>query len=206
MTVIPPDTKTAKYWQGKLDELDRTQLDTVRATAAKWQGTISTLLGVFGTVAFVTGANTIEKLAPDDADTARFAVTAAAALALGAVLSATYAAQGLPRRHKNPDWPWLEKQSREQAGKALTWLRVSQVLAILAVGLVVVGSVVVLWSSPAKQAAPPANALVRVADGSVRCGAVTTSDGTVGVKFPDGTTVRLGAANQLVTTVATCPS
>ena len=156
------DTKTAKYWQTKLDDLSRTELDTVRSTAAKWQGTISTLLGIFGTVAFVSGNQTIDKLSPTAAALAKWAVTVALVLAVGAVLSATYAAQGIPRYRDNPDWVWLETQSRTQANRALVALRLSQGLALAAVVVIVVGSLLVLWNSEPKAAAQPTSVLVRI--------------------------------------------
>lgn len=199
------DTRTAKYWQAKLEDLSRTELDTVRSTAAKWQGTISTLLGIFGTVAFVTGNQTIDKLSPTAATLAKWAVTVALVLALGAVLTATYAAQGIPRQRANPDWVWLETQSRDQARRALVALRLSQGLALAAVVVIVVGSLLVLWNSEPKAAAPPASAPVRVAYGTVLCGSLAGDRGAPAFRVANGTIVHFGVKMQLVGIVSGCP-
>jgi hypothetical protein len=199
------DTKTAKYWQGKLDDLSRTELDTVRSTAAKWQGTISTLLGIFGTVAFVSGNQTIEKLSPSAATATKVAVTAAVLLAIGAVLTATYAAQGIPRQRKTADWVWLETQSGTQSGRALVALRCSQGLALAAVFVVVAGSLLVLWNSGPKIASQSTSALVRTADGALVCGSIVRQNGILVFKMINGTILHFDAVTQPISMVNICP-
>lgn len=199
------DTKIARYWQAKLDDLGRTELDTVRSTAAKWQGTISALLGIFGTVAFVSGNQTIEKLSPSAAAAAKLGVTVAVVLAVGAVLSATYAAQGIPRQREAPDWIWLATQLRKQAGRGLVALRCSQILALAAVLVVVAGSLLVLWNSESKTAAQPASVLMRLANGSVVCGSVVSQRGILALRMTDGTIMHFDAMTQPIGEVSTCP-
>lgn len=199
------DTKTAKYWQAKLDDLSRTELDTVRSTAAKWQGTISTLLGIFGTVAFVSGNQTIEKLSPTTATFTKIAVTVAVTLAVGAVLTATYAALGLPRRRESVDWAWLEKQSINQAVRALVALRWSQGLALGAVFVVIAGSLLMLWNSEPQAAPPATSVLVRLPDDSLLCGTLVEQQGVPTFKLPNGTVMHFTATTQLVGVVSTCP-
>jgi hypothetical protein len=198
-------TQTAKYWQAKLDDLSRTELDTVRSTAAKWQGIISTLLGIFGTVAFVSGNQTIEKLSPTTATFTKVAVTVAVALAVGAVLTATYAALGLPRQRESPDWRWLETQSRRQAGRALVALRWSQGLALGAVFVVIAGSLLVLWNSEPQAASQTTSVLVRSPDGSLLCGSLVGQDGVPAFKTPNGTVVHFAATTQFVGVINNCP-
>jgi hypothetical protein len=200
------DTKTAKYWQAKLDDLSRTELDTVRSTAAKWQGTISTLLGIFGTVAFVSGNQTIEKLSRTTGTFTKIAVTVAVVLAVGAVLTATYAALGIPRRRETVDWTWLESESIRKAGRALVALRWSQGLALAAVFVVVAGSLIVLWNSEPKAASPAASVLVRLSDGSLLCGALVAQHSVPAFKLPNGTVMHFTATTQLVGVVSTCPA
>jgi hypothetical protein len=199
------DTKTAKYWQTKLDDLSRTELDTVRSTAAKWQGTISTLLGIFGTVAFVSGNQAIEKLSPTTAAFIKLAVTLAVVLAVGSVLAATYAAQGIPRKRLTPDWVWLEERSRTQAGRALGALRCSQGLALGAVFVVIVGSLLVLWNSEPKAVPKSASVLARMANGTVVCGSLVRQRGVLAFRMANGTIVRFDSATQVAGVVGTCP-
>jgi hypothetical protein len=199
------DTKTARYWQAKLDDLNRTGLDTVRSTAAKWQGTISALLGVFGTVAFVSGNQTIEKLSPSAAAATKVGVTVAVVLAVGAVLTATYAAQGIPRQREAPDWVWLQTQSRKQARHGLVALRCSQVLALAAVLVVIAGSLLVLWNSESKTTAQPTSTLMRLANGSVVCGSVVSQRGILALKMTNGTIMNFDTTTQPIGEVSTCP-
>jgi hypothetical protein len=199
------DTKTAKYWQAKLDDLGRTELDTVRSTAAKWQGTISTLLGIFGTVAFVSGNQTIDKLSASAATATKWAVTVAVVLAVGAVLTATYAAQGIPRQRVAPDWLWLETQSGKQARRALVALRCSQGLALAAVFVVVAGSLLVLWNTESKTASQPTSALVRLANGSVVCGSIVGQHGVLALRLSNGTMLHFDAVTQPIGMIGMCP-
>jgi hypothetical protein len=195
------DTKRAKYWQTKLDDLSRTELDTVRNTAAKWQGTISTLLGIFGTVAFVSGDKTVENLSPTAAALTKVAVTLAGVLAVGAVLAATFAAQGIPRQQASPDWVWLEEQSRAQAGRALVALRWSQGLALGAVFVLLLGSLLVLWNSEPQ----PTPVVARLANGTVLCGSLVGQHNVSSFRMANGTIVPFDAKTQLIGIVSACP-
>ena len=94
------EVKEAEYWQAKLTDISRTELDKVRATAAKWQATISTLLGVFGSIAFVGGISNVDQLNERMATTAKNIVTVAVVLAFLAILGSAYAAMGVPRKHQ----------------------------------------------------------------------------------------------------------
>jgi hypothetical protein len=197
-------TPEAKYWQAKLDDLNRTELDTVQVAAGKWQSTISTLLGIFGAVAFVSGTNTLEKLPEDAARGAKYAVLVAVILALLAILAATYAAQGVPRRETYLDWKKLQTLSQRRAGRALVALRISQLLAVLAALVVVAGSLVVLFGTQPKSEASP-YVLVKTAHGEIFCG--TLAQGPVGlvVAREAGAPVPLDSAMQTIVSIQICP-
>lgn len=199
------DIDEIKYWQTQLDTMRRTQLDTVRATAVKWQGSISTLLGLFGTVAFVGGNDSIEKLDAADADRVKLAISAAVALAAVGVIAATYAASGITRRTSNPTWRWLEQRSRGQARNALRALRISQVASMLAVAVVVAGSLVVLFNTDPKPEDKGPSFVIASADGKVFCGELhLAADGTVEVSTAQGAHVAVSKDRPL-TSVASCP-
>jgi hypothetical protein len=169
------EVKEAEYWQAKLTDISRTELDKVRATAAKWQATISTLLGVFGSIAFVGGISNVDQLNERMATTAKNIVTVAVVLAFLAILGSAYAAMGVPRKHQNQDWRWLRDESHTRARHALLALRLSQVGAVAAAILIVTGSLTVLRASPAQPSGSKTYAVI--ADGKVWCVDLSTHKG-----------------------------
>jgi hypothetical protein len=155
------------YHEQKADQLRRDQLGTVQAAARRWSALMGALLGVFGTVAFAGGLTTLDRLAPPYDVLVRVLTTLALLGAAGAVALLARAAGGLRMR----DVPLLtgavllERQDEWLAGavRSLTWGRRC---ALGAAGLVLGGSLLVLWT-PAPPAASPL--LVRF-PGAALCG------------------------------------
>lgn len=196
-------TKESVYWQDKLDEQRRTQLDVVRSTAAKWQATIATLLGIFGSVAFVGGVAKVDELDKSDATVAKTLVAVAVVLALLAVLAAAFAAMGVPRRTLDATWQWLQRESSDRASRALIALRVSQLLSLAAALCVVGGSLKLLLDSSPKPPADP-HAIATV-DGVAQCGRLVGGRSALQLKTKSGATIALtGNVEQLVM-VDACP-
>jgi hypothetical protein len=196
-------TKESVYWQDKLDEQRRTQLDVVRATAAKWQATVATLLGIFGSVAFVGGVTTVDELDKSDATQAKALVGVAVFLALMAVLAAAYASMGVPRRKVDATWQWLQRESSDRASRALVALRVSQVLAIAAAACVVGGSLKLLLDSSPKASTDP-HYIVTI-DGAAWCGRLVAEGDVLKLETETGTTVDLTKGLEQLIVVDACP-
>jgi len=193
-------TPESIYWQDRFDELRRTELDSVRATAGKWQATIATLLGVFGSVAFVGGISKVDDLNDAAAAAAKTLITVAVGLALIAVLCAAYAAQGIPRDKRGQNADQLRSESFSRARRALWSLRTSQVLSLAATGCVVAGSLVVLFAD-APSPTPPR--FVVTADGRIWCGELSSADGVAALKV-DGVPIDLPSPVTAVVATSSC--
>lgn len=195
-------TKESVYWQDKLDEQRRTQLDVVRSTAAKWQATIATLLGIFGSVAFVGGVTKVDELSKSDAMLSKALVGVAVCLALIAILAAAYASMGVPRRKTDATWQWLQTESTDRASRALVSLRVSQVLALAAAACVVGGSLNLLLNSPPKSSRE--QHFVVTIRGAAHCGQLM-DEGNVLKLERTGASVDLSSGVEQFVAVNACP-
>jgi hypothetical protein len=90
-----PQPDDHRDWDKAAQEFQQDVLDKVQASAGVWAGGIATLLGLFGTVALVTGPTEVAKLSDPIKVVAVAATVVAGALAAAAVLLATQA-QELP--------------------------------------------------------------------------------------------------------------
>ncbi len=164
-------------WENDAHELLHTGLEQVRKTATAWGATISVLLGIFSTVAFIKGPETFNDLSADwVAALAAALIVASALLAGAAVLLAALAAQGIPHWVKQLDGWALKSYYKDQARKARLELAWSRVLAVLAALGVIVG-ISFTWFETLGQSAPspkPQPALVTIG-GTVKCGALTVA-------------------------------
>ena len=55
-------TKDDVRWDKEADDVRHKALDDVRSLSSKWEGTVATILGLFSTVAIVTGPASFDKL------------------------------------------------------------------------------------------------------------------------------------------------
>jgi hypothetical protein len=167
------------YWDAKATDLRRGQLDTVRTTATKWATLMSALLGVFGTVAFAGGLQTVDQLGDPWAQVVKGLTTFAAALAVSAILLLSLAAGGL-RIAKEPGLTAdsVRKMFTENTGGALGLLGWGKKAAVTAAAAVLSGSALILWIGP--QAPPPPAVLVVTEHGSY-CGPLRHSGGRLKV-------------------------
>lgn len=192
-----------RHWEQKLTELRHSQLDSVRASAAKWLATISTFLGVFGLVSIAEGTSKISELSADSADLVMKATGIAAGMALIAIGLAAYAAQGFPLRRRRPTAAALRRWSRNSTRAAVYTLRLSQILAVGAAIVVLGGSLLVFAQSEPKSA-PAATKAIVIQGGSARCGELVVSGETLGVATPAGV-VELATGVTQITFVNECP-
>ena len=84
-----------EYWDKKATEIKRTKLTTVQASATKWAGLLTAILGVFGTATFAGGLTSIDELPSPYAGLAKTGTTLAAVFAIAAIVCLTQAAGGL---------------------------------------------------------------------------------------------------------------
>jgi hypothetical protein len=189
----------AEYWDGKLTELERGQLDAVANSATAWSALLGALLGVFGLVAFAGGLTSLDKLPPPWSGWIKIVTVVAAVLLSVATVAAAAASQKLaPKSRAGMTWQELESLTTTRASTGLVWLRVAKIAGSLAVGFVLAGSAVVIFVEPDDPAGVPT--VVAVIDGKPVCGELTAR--------ADG---RLAAGKVLlervesITIVAMCP-
>jgi hypothetical protein len=177
---IPDDRK----WEAEAQESHHSALKEVRESAKAWAASISALLGVGGTVAFVKGPDTFAKLSEGSGNVAFWLTVVAAVLAGGAIAMASFAAQGTPRRYASLDGWTLKKISRERAEFATKLLVGSRVLTVVAAVCILVGFGIVWHSGIGEESevdAAPDRAAAALAigvdtEGVIRCGRLGSSN------------------------------
>jgi hypothetical protein len=145
-TDIPPPPDQPK-WDDAADKFRLEILSSAQASAGVWSGAIATLLGLFGTVALVTGPNDISKLGPN-VRIAVITMTITAGVLAGVALILTTIAQQLPSvRSEN----WTGSVYRDyvvhHAEKTRRQLNIARILGIAAAADIFALGVAVLISS-----------------------------------------------------------
>jgi hypothetical protein len=194
---VEPRTTYDQAWDKAAADTLVGQLSSVRGTAEKWAGTVTALVGVFSTVAVVTGADALEDLSQQTRIVVVALIVLAGLAALASIWKSAAAAQGSFTRLTNWNGDSFRDASNTKIGQAITDLNRSRVAGVVAAALVFVVSVISLVAGAAPTASSPTNVLV-IDDGVLRCGALGTVDGIASVA---GTPVT--AASQ-VTVVSGC--
>jgi hypothetical protein len=186
------------HYEAKVDGLRRDQLKTVQSAATRWTALTSTLLGVFGTVAFAGGLRAVDTLSSPLDIVVRALTSVAAGSAILAIWFLARAAGGLVLAEV-PVLTGLRLMEREAelVPPARRNLGKGKVLALVAAGLVVAGSVAVLWAPVAP--APVSGVIVRFPDAAF-CGRPSLAGGRLMISGRS-----LGEAVDVVP-VAACPS
>jgi hypothetical protein len=158
-------------WDRKAKQLRYEGLAPLQDKADRWAGSIAAILGIFGTVAFVTGPDTFEKLDPAIAGWVLLLIGAAALSAGLALGLAAYAAQGGPRWFDELDGDALRDETLAAARRAVDNLFLSRWLTIVAAATLLLAMGLVFWSSlpngnPSATGKP---ALVVTTSGEVTC-------------------------------------
>jgi hypothetical protein len=194
---LPSKEDDYNYWAGKVTALQRTQLETVNAAATAWRTLFGALLGIFTAVAFAGGLTTIDKLAHPWNVILKIATVVALVMAIGATYLANKASGSMSvgvLTDQDPDF--LRQRTRAMAEQAHADLDLAKPLGALAVGIVIVGSVIALFIGPAK--AGPQDVLV-VINGQATCGPLTAQSDRLVV----GTTPLSTRVSQM-TAVSSC--
>lgn len=201
---MPSQLDEYRFWDTKLADAHHNMLDTVQASAGKWQAAIVAFLGVYATVGFVLTPDKLAALPVRGAAEIGLlaAYVAAGALGLAAVIKANLAAQGIPEVRSetlgSENYYQLVKKRAEEASRQLKWgMRLAAAAGILAV----VGSVYLLLAGVISANHPMATV---VTPQSAYCGELLNSHGTLELKLPTGTIMNIPGGST-VTSVSSCP-
>jgi hypothetical protein len=195
-------------WAQRADELEYNALSRVRSTAEKWTASLGAILGLGGTVLLVKGREDISTLETTYQVLVGVVLLAALGVALAATVVGGLAAQGTPRNVRWPSGTKLRRWEREQALSAIGRLRTSRVLAIVAVGLIVV-AVGLTWFGEAESTSKPPTVVVLQESGSVLCGRLVAGEtaGAVQLSTTDGGATALQGGDVVsVVPVSGCPA
>ncbi len=195
----------AQDWNVKAEEARDEQLTRAREASKNWGQTIATLLGVFATVAFIKGPESLDKVPGDDAYGVAALIAVAGVAAALAVYLAAIGAQGTPKQIKNLDGWRLKNRSKDEARSVAVKLRTSRTLALVAAASLL-GAMGAAWlaSLSARGGATKGETLVVVSGGVLTCGTlVRASDGSLQLKVGEET-VPLEDVGQVIE-VDSCP-
>lgn len=166
----PTQYEEDEYWQGKINELGRTRLDTLRDSASKWTALITALLGIFAVVAFTGALPTLDKLDTDVAVGVKIVVLIALVCAVVAtVLLAAASGNLFPASLAAPSPGQLKDNYDERADTAAKELKWGRWFGVAAALLVVVGSAVIFVLGEASTSKSPPT-VVTVVNGKAICG------------------------------------
>ncbi len=188
------------YWNGKVLEARRGQLEVVRKAATAWTGLLTAILGVFGTATFVTGLPGLDQVTGGLATALRIGVIVIALALLLSVVTAGLAASSFPRTADGLTANALRIDTKATAKTSLALLKISLISGIVAAVALVLGSASLVFSTPEPSAKKPPLILVTNAT-EAKCGVLTQS--------PDGTLTVSGlslAGATRIAIVEACPT
>jgi hypothetical protein len=167
----PPFSSDDKWWSDRFLESRRTALASVKKSAERWEGILATILGIVGTVAFVSAPTTLDTLPPGRAAATVVIVVFAFALALAGLICVAAAGHGTPKETKHPiDYRVFMSDTQREFNRALGNLRNARVLILLAVLSLAIGTLIA-WSAALIKSgeSETTSAMVR-AGGQLFCG------------------------------------
>jgi hypothetical protein len=207
-----PATLSEAKWEKRAEELSLGALDSVRASAAKWTGTIATLLAIFGVVSLVKGPSDITKVSGSFASVGNetwviIVLGVAVALAAAATFLSALAAYGLPTRMRyvGAEVRRKHREAAESSRKRLNWSWLLALGALIALAL----AVGVTWLKTPDDPATPSRTIVFTDGGVGACGKLqaATSPGTVSILEKGQKTATLIDVRDVtaIGTLASCP-
>lgn len=191
-------------WQAASNTADLNALSSIRSTAEKWGTTISALFGAFAFVTFIRGPGTFDKLKTPDKNWITGLLIGGLALALIAIVTAAFAAQGIPFNTFNNATVFRDNAMR-RARNASDLLRVSRISGPLAVAAVF-AALLWSWNAPPKteKASVQRTYFVLHVTGPVQCGDLVTKGGIVQLRVGNVRTRPIERVTQLIS-VKRCP-
>jgi hypothetical protein len=168
-------------WDEAATEYAIESLTRIRSAAEKWVGTISALMGIFGTVFLVGGPATMIDVGSRGQQQAVFFVLAlAAGLAAAGIILGGLAAQGRTREWDNWNGATFAAYIAHNGGVAARQLAASRWLGAAAAAFVLGGGLFGVWSSMSGQSALSVDHVVVVLrNGAVVCVDVAAPTGGV---------------------------
>lgn len=164
----PPD---AAAWDKAAADAAVAQLTSVRSTAEKWAGTVTALLGVFSTVAVVTGTDVLKDISSEGVRQVLIGLIVVAGLAAGAsIYFAANAAQGSITLMNNWNGSTYRAAVNAKTSAAVGSLKQSRIAGIVAASLVFVVGVVSLIAAAIPEASSKQKVLVIGEGGILICG------------------------------------
>ncbi|WP_143780743.1 hypothetical protein [Ornithinimicrobium sp. CNJ-824] len=206
VTVTEPplgETGEAAYWQEKFLADNRAALTTVRASAATWQGMLTGVLGLFGTVTLLGAPSALDEVgSPRMAYLAVGMIVAAFLAAVTAVMVVTRIITPGVQLGGTPDPAMWGHHVLRAASHATERLRRSKLLAFSAASMIAIAGLVLalarLGGGTATADAPLA--LVRTSTATL-CGPMTVEQGT-GVLAVAGQEVGVARSVEVVESCA----
>jgi hypothetical protein len=199
-TARPADSEYAA-WAEQAQKEDLQALSGVRATAAKWSGSIAALTGAFGIVAFLKTPSDISVLSQTGQHWLLGILGIAVILDMCALGCAAWASQGKPQSTwtNAATYKARSRSDARSAAKFLGWSRALTVATLIALML----GVGVLWSGQPAAPSSPATPLLVTAGGRVLCGQPQVApDGTLGLQIAGGATpIPLAGVTNVVSVV-----
>lgn len=193
-TVTPslPPPLDQDVWDEAATKYAIESLDRVRGSAEKWVGTISTLVGVFGTVMVIGGPDAFTDIAAEGNRYGVFlALTVAAVLAGAAIILGALAAQASTRLWDNWNGATFAAYIAHNGNVAARQLAASRWLGAAAAAMVLGAALFGTWSSLDGSTTDSHNYVLVVTDtGIVTCGVLTSADGEVRIDGRSFTDVR----------------
>ena len=186
----PPPPPDADVWEKAAEDFYIGSLDKVRGSAEKWCGTVATLLGLFGTVAIVSGPTELAKIPEAWLRTTVIVLIVVAGLAAGlAVVVGAFAAQGVPKERTNWNGETYRAYVVGHSNSARIQLLISRAAGIGAACTVFAGGVLLLIGANGAVGAktPSSEVVVVTRTGEIRCGELARKAGRVTV---DGKSVQ----------------
>jgi hypothetical protein len=194
----------ARYWEDEARDISRTSLEQIRATATAWVGTTAVLLGVFGTVAIISGPDALKGLSKSVQGTVLVLTAIAAAFAGIGILASALAWRGIPKKYSPLTGLRLAKYTKDRSRAAAVQLKIGRAASICAAALVVIAGLVAMWST---LTAPERTfAIVRTTSGEVECGRLTRdAAGNLHLTNRGKDLIPLTASVESVQVVDSCP-
>jgi hypothetical protein len=178
----PPPPLDQSEWDSAATQWAVGSLDRIRSSAEKWVGTVSTLVGVFGTVVIFAGPTAFSELQPPAARYAVFILLAVASLAAGAaILLGALAAQGSSKLVDNWGGATFASYTLTQGNAAAVKLVWSRWLGSIAAAIVLAAGLAGVFLGLGDKPSAPTSVIV-ITDHGAYCGAlVTDADGSTTV-------------------------
>jgi hypothetical protein len=179
---LPPPLDQSS-WDEAATEYAIQSVERLRESAEKWVGTISTLVGLFGTVVVIGGPDALTEITPAGRRYGVFAALSVAAVLAGfAIILGALAAQSSTRLWDNWNGATFAAYVAHNGSVAARKLAASRWLGASAAALVLGAGLFATWSGlDPDEGESDANVLLVAEDGTALCGTLTSVDGELRV-------------------------